>query len=111
MHLGALDVRAPTLRAMNQQFSAAAARCEHDAVFSLAYLRTTEEFKRAVETPGSSRTSATSTTRTPSSRSSTSTPDGLGRRPQERGARRVGAGLRRRRPQGRQRHRGTSCWG
>jgi hypothetical protein len=41
-----------TLRTMNQQFSAAAARCEHDAVFSLAYLRTTEEFKRAVETPG-----------------------------------------------------------
>jgi hypothetical protein len=41
-----------TLRAMNQQFGAAVARSEHDAVLSLAYLRTTEEFKRAVETPG-----------------------------------------------------------
>jgi hypothetical protein len=41
-----------TLSTMRTQFDAAARVCDHDAVFALTYLRTTEEFRRAVETDG-----------------------------------------------------------
>lgn len=37
---------------MDRRFQALASGCDHDAVFALVYLRTTEEFKRAVEEPG-----------------------------------------------------------
>jgi hypothetical protein len=37
---------------MQRRFEPLATQCDHDAVFSLAYLRTTEEFLRASETPG-----------------------------------------------------------
>ena len=40
------------IREMTRRFDDLAGACDHDALFSLAYLRTTEEYKRAAETPG-----------------------------------------------------------
>lgn len=40
-----------TIREMRQRFEPLAQTCDHDAVFSLAYLRTTEAFYEASETP------------------------------------------------------------
>jgi hypothetical protein len=40
------------LREMNRRFEPLAAACDHDAVFALTYLRTTEEFREASTTPG-----------------------------------------------------------
>jgi hypothetical protein len=40
-----------TIRQMKDRFEPLAKRCDHDAVFSLAYLRTTEAFLEASETP------------------------------------------------------------
>jgi hypothetical protein len=40
------------IRDMTRRFDALVERCDHDAVFSLAYLRTTEEYRRAASTPG-----------------------------------------------------------
>jgi len=37
---------------MEQRLDPLADRCDHDAVFGLTYLRTTEEFRRATATPG-----------------------------------------------------------
>jgi hypothetical protein len=37
---------------MTKDFDRLAAACDHNVIFSLAYLRTTEEYKRAVTTPG-----------------------------------------------------------
>jgi hypothetical protein len=41
-----------TLAHMRRHLRHTAASCDHDAVFALTYLRTTEEFGRAVEEPG-----------------------------------------------------------
>ena len=40
------------IKEMTRRFDGLAAACDHDSLFSLAYLRTTEEYKRAAETPG-----------------------------------------------------------
>jgi hypothetical protein len=40
------------IREMTKRFNRLADRCDHDAVFSLTYLRTTEEYRRATTTPG-----------------------------------------------------------
>jgi hypothetical protein len=40
------------IREMTRRFDALAANCDHDALFALAYLRTTEEYKRSAVTPG-----------------------------------------------------------
>lgn len=40
------------IREMTRRFDDLAAVCDHDAVFALTYLRTTEEYQRASETPG-----------------------------------------------------------
>jgi hypothetical protein len=40
------------IREMTRRFDGLAQRCDHDAVFALTYLRTTEEYKRAATTPG-----------------------------------------------------------
>ena len=40
------------IREMTRRFDDLAEDCDHDALFSLAYLRTTEEYQRAAETPG-----------------------------------------------------------
>lgn len=42
-----------TIRSMRQRFDALAPRCDHDAVFSLLYLRVTERYKVVAATPGS----------------------------------------------------------
>jgi hypothetical protein len=39
------------IREMTRRFDRLAASCDHDAIFSLAYLRTTEEYRRTVEDP------------------------------------------------------------
>ena len=39
------------IREMNRRFRPLAEACDHDAIFSLAYLRTTEEFRRALQDP------------------------------------------------------------
>jgi Family of unknown function (DUF5995) len=39
------------IREMTRRFDRLADSCDHDAVFSLAYLRTTEEYRRTVEDP------------------------------------------------------------
>jgi len=39
------------IREMTRRFDALAPTCDHDAIFSLAYLRTTEEFRRTIEDP------------------------------------------------------------
>jgi Family of unknown function (DUF5995) len=41
-----------TLRTMNRRFAPQATSCSHNAVFSLAYLRTTEEYARTAAQPG-----------------------------------------------------------
>lgn len=40
------------IREMNRRFAPMARNCDHDAMFALTYLRTTEEYKRATTTPG-----------------------------------------------------------
>jgi hypothetical protein len=40
------------IKEMERRFDPLADRCDHDAVFALTYLRTTEEFRRATTTPG-----------------------------------------------------------
>ena len=40
------------VREMTRRFDRLASVCDHDAIFSLAYLRTTEEYRRAATTPG-----------------------------------------------------------
>jgi len=40
------------IREMGRRFRPLAEACDHDAVFALAYLRTTEEYRRAASTPG-----------------------------------------------------------
>ena len=39
------------IREMYDRFDPLASACDHDAVFSLAYLRTTEEYRRTIEDP------------------------------------------------------------
>lgn len=39
------------IREMRRRFNPLASSCDHDAVFALTYLRTTEEYRRAVEDP------------------------------------------------------------
>ena len=39
------------IREMTRRFNPLAQTCDHDAIFSLAYLRTTEEFRRAIADP------------------------------------------------------------
>jgi Family of unknown function (DUF5995) len=39
------------IREMTRRFDRLADSCDHDAIFSLAYLRTTEEYRRTVENP------------------------------------------------------------
>ena len=45
---GTLQCVDTVVREMTSRFDALAARCDHKAVFSLLYLRTTEEFRRTV---------------------------------------------------------------
>ena len=40
------------VRDMTRRFDGLAATCDHDAIFALTYLRTTEEYYRAATTPG-----------------------------------------------------------
>ena len=40
------------IREMTRRFDNLAERCDHDAIFALTYLRTTEEYRRAATTPG-----------------------------------------------------------
>ena len=40
------------VREMTRRFDGLATACNHDAIFALAYLRTTEEYRRATATPG-----------------------------------------------------------
>lgn len=40
------------IREMTRRFDGQAAACDHDAIFGLSYLRTTEEYRRAATTPG-----------------------------------------------------------
>jgi hypothetical protein len=40
------------IREMQRRFKPLASRCDHDAVFALIYLRTTEAYRRAAATPG-----------------------------------------------------------
>lgn len=49
---GRLQCVDKVVREMTRRFDDLADDCDHDALFSLAYLRTTEEYKRAAETPG-----------------------------------------------------------
>jgi Family of unknown function (DUF5995) len=39
------------IREMRRRFDPLAAACDHDAIFSLTYLRTTEEYRRTIEDP------------------------------------------------------------
>jgi hypothetical protein len=39
------------IREMERRFGPLAGSCDHDAIFSLTYLRTTEEYRRAIEDP------------------------------------------------------------
>jgi hypothetical protein len=39
------------VREMQRRFDPLATACDHDAIFSLTYLRTTEEYRRAIEDP------------------------------------------------------------
>ncbi len=36
---------------MQRRFTPLASDCEHDPIFSLAYLRTTQAYRRAIENP------------------------------------------------------------
>jgi len=40
------------IREMTKRFDRLAAACDHDSLFALSYLRTTEEYKRAATSPG-----------------------------------------------------------
>jgi hypothetical protein len=40
------------IKQMQRRFEPLAERCDHDAIFSLAYLRTTQEYARSAEEPG-----------------------------------------------------------
>jgi uncharacterized protein DUF5995 len=42
---------AATLREMDRRFDALATSCDHDAIFALSYLRTTEEYGRTTQDP------------------------------------------------------------
>ena len=42
-----------TIREMTRRFDALASSCAHAAIFSLTYLRVTEEYRRTVEGPSS----------------------------------------------------------
>src|SRR5215211_8700120 len=39
------------IREMRRRFDPLAAACDHDSIFALAYLRTTEEYRRTIEDP------------------------------------------------------------
>src|SRR3954449_3448053 len=39
------------IREMRRRFDPLAAGCDHDAIFALSYLRTTEEYRRTIEDP------------------------------------------------------------
>ena len=39
------------IREMDRRFDPLASGCDHDAIFALAYLRTTEEYRRTIEDP------------------------------------------------------------
>ena len=39
------------IKEMNRRFEPLASSCDHDSIFSLAYLRTTEEYRRTIEDP------------------------------------------------------------
>src|SRR5829696_8526779 len=39
------------IREMRRRFDPLAASCDHDSIFALAYLRTTEEYRRTIEDP------------------------------------------------------------
>jgi hypothetical protein len=39
------------IREMERRFDTLAASCDHDSIFALAYLRTTEEYRRTIEDP------------------------------------------------------------
>ena len=77
------------IKAMTERFDAQAASCDHDAMFALTYLRTTEEYQRAMSRRASSATRTSSTTRTRCSPATTSTPTTTGTRQQVRRARRL----------------------
>lgn len=49
---GALECVSRVIREMRRRFDALARRCDHDAVFALVYLRTTEEFRDSAESIG-----------------------------------------------------------
>ena len=40
-----------TIREMTRRFDQLASSCDHDAIFSLTYLRVTEEYRRTIDTP------------------------------------------------------------
>ncbi len=40
------------IREMRRRFNPLATACDHDAIFALTYLRTTEEYRRAIDEPG-----------------------------------------------------------
>jgi len=40
-----------TIREMRRRFDPLATSCDHDSIFALAYLRTTEEYRRTIEDP------------------------------------------------------------
>jgi hypothetical protein len=48
-HISCVD---SVIREMDRRFQPLAAECSHNAMFSLMYLRTTEEYRRAATTPG-----------------------------------------------------------
>jgi hypothetical protein len=49
---GRLSCVDKVIRSMTKRFDAHAESCDHDAMFALTYLRTTEEYRRATTTPG-----------------------------------------------------------
>ena len=49
---GKLSCVDKVIRDMTRRFDTLAAACDHDAIFALTYLRTTEEYHRAATTPG-----------------------------------------------------------
>jgi hypothetical protein len=49
---GKLNCVDKVIREMTRRFDGLAATCDHDAIFALTYLRTTQEYYRAATTPG-----------------------------------------------------------
>lgn len=49
---GATQCVDAVIREMTRRFDRLAPECDHDAVFALTYLRTTEEYRRTIEDPG-----------------------------------------------------------